>query len=90
MKELFKVGGYELQTPFPKLPYNDAMNLYGSDKPDLRYDLQIKNVSDVFTQTGFKVFADVLAAKGAIYAVRGEKGAALSRGQLDKIGRAHV
>ncbi len=85
MKELFKVGGYELQTPFPKLPYNDAMNLYGSDKPDLRYDLQIKNVGDIFAQTGFKVFADVLAAKGAIYAVRGEKGAAMSRGQIDKM-----
>jgi len=85
MKELFKVGGYELQTPFPKLPYNDAMNLYGSDKPDLRYDLQIKNVSEIFANTGFKVFADVLAGKGAIYAVRGEKGAAMSRGQIDKL-----
>ncbi|MBR3631765.1 MAG: aspartate--tRNA ligase [Elusimicrobiaceae bacterium] len=85
MKELFKVGGYELTTPFPKLPYNDAMNLYGSDKPDLRYDLQIKNVSDIFAKTGFKVFADVLAAKGAIYALRGEKGAAMSRGQIDKL-----
>ncbi len=85
MKELFKVGGYELQTPFAKLPYNDAMNLYGSDKPDLRYDLQIKKVSDIFAKTGFKVFADVLAAKGAIYAVRGEKGAAMSRGQIDKM-----
>ena len=85
MKELFKVGGYELQTPFPKLPYNDAMNLYGSDKPDLRYDLQIKNVSEIFAKTGFKVFADVLSAKGAIYALRGEKGAAMSRGQIDKL-----
>ena len=85
MKELFKVGGYEITTPFPKLPFNDAMNLYGSDKPDLRYDLQIKNVSDIFAKTGFKVFADVLAAKGAIYAVRGEKGAAMSRGQIDKM-----
>lgn len=85
MKELFKVGGYELNTPFPKVPYNTAMDLYGSDKPDLRYDLQIKNVSDVFKQTGFKVFADVLAARGAIYAICGEKGAAMSRGQIDKM-----
>ncbi len=85
MKEIFKTAGKELQTPFPKLPYNDAMDRYGSDKPDLRYDLQIKNVSGLFANTGFKVFADVLAAKGAIYAVRGEKGAALSRGQIDKL-----
>ena len=85
MKEIFKTAGKEIKTPFQKLPYNDAMNLYGSDKPDLRYDLQIKNVSDIFAKTGFKVFADVLAAKGAIYALRGEKGASLSRGQLDKL-----
>ncbi len=85
MKEIFKTAGKELKTPFPKLPYNDAMNLYGSDKPDLRYSLQIKKVNDIFAQTGFKVFADVLAAKGAVYAVRGEKGAALSRGQIDKL-----
>ena len=85
MKEIFKTAGKDLQTPFAKLPYNDAMDLYGSDKPDLRYDLQIKNVGSVFAKTGFKVFADVLAAKGAVYAVRGEKGAALSRGQIDKL-----
>lgn len=85
MKEIFKTAGKELKTPFPKLPYNDAMNLYGSDKPDLRYSLQIKKVNDIFAKTGFKVFADVLAAKGAVYAVRGEKGAALSRGQIDKL-----
>ncbi len=85
MKEIFKTAGQTLQTPFAKLPYNEAMDLYGSDKPDLRYDLQIKNVSGIFGKTAFKVFADVLAAKGAVYAIRGEKGAALSRGQIDKL-----
>lgn len=85
MKELFQTAGHDLQIPFAKLPFNQAMDLYGSDKPDLRYDLQIKNVSGIFAKTGFKVFADVLAAKGAVYAVRGEKGAAMSRGQIDKL-----
>ncbi len=85
MKEIFKTAGKELAVPFPKIPFHTAMDLYGSDKPDLRYSLQIKNVSDIFAQTGFKVFADVLAAKGAIYAVLGKGGAALSRGQIDKL-----
>ncbi|WP_458402405.1 aspartate--tRNA ligase [Candidatus Avelusimicrobium sp.] len=85
MKEIFKTAGKELKTPFPKIPFHTAMDLYGSDKPDLRYDLQIKNVDDIFAKTGFKVFADVLAAKGAIYAVRGQGGATLSRGQIDKL-----
>lgn len=85
MKEIFKTAGKELAVPFPKIPFHTAMDLYGSDKPDLRYSLQIKNVSDIFAQTVFKVFADVLAAKGAIYAVLGKGGAALSRGQIDKL-----
>lgn len=85
MKEIFKTAGKDLQTPFIKLPFSEAMEKYGSDKPDLRYSLQLKNASNVFANTGFKVFADVLANKGAIYAVRGEKGAAYSRGQMDKL-----
>ncbi len=85
MQEIFKTAGKELQTPFIKLPFSEAMEKYGSDKPDLRYSLQLQNASDVFAKTGFKVFADVLAANGAIYALRGEKGASYSRGQMDKL-----
>lgn len=85
MKEIFKTAGKELQTPFIKLPFDEAMDKYGSDKPDLRYGLQLVNVSGLFAKTGFKVFQDVLAAKGAIYALKGEKGAAYSRGHLDKL-----
>ena len=85
MQEIFKTAGKELKTPFIKLPFDQAMERFGSDKPDLRYSLEMKNAAEVFAHTGFKVFADVLAAKGAIYALRGEKGAAYSRGQMDKL-----
>ena len=85
MKEIFKTAGKELQTPFIKLPFDEAMEKYGSDKPDLRYDLRLVNVTSVFANTGFKVFQDVLSAKGAIYALRAEKGAACSRGHFDKL-----
>lgn len=85
MKEIFKTAGKELKTPFPKLSYHDAMEKYGSDKPDLRYTLEMKNVNDIFKNTGFKVFKDILAANGAIRAIRGEKGVAYSRGHLDKL-----
>ena len=85
MKEIFKTAGKELQIPFAKLSYHDAMEKYGSDKPDLRYTLQMQNANDVFKNTGFKVFKDILAAGGAIRALRGEKGAAYSRGHLDKL-----
>ena len=85
MKEIFKTAGKDLQTPFIKLPFDEAMDKYGSDKPDLRYSLQLVNVADIFANTGFKVFQDVLAAKGALYALKAEKGAAYSRGRLDKL-----
>ncbi len=85
MQEIFKTAGKELKTPFLKLPFDQAMERFGSDKPDLRYSLEMKNAAEVFARTGFKVFADVLAAKGAIYALRGEKGAGYSRGQMDKL-----
>ena len=85
MQEIFKTAGKELQTPFVKLPFSEAMERFGSDKPDLRYSLEMKNARGVFAHTGFKVFADVLAQQGAIYALRGEKGAAYSRGQMDKL-----
>ena len=85
MKEIFKTAGKELQTPFIKIPFDEAMEKYGSDKPDLRYELQLVNVSDLFAKTGFKVFQDVLAAQGAVYALKGEKGAAYSRGHFDKL-----
>lgn len=85
MKEIFKTAGKELKTPFPKLSFHDAMEKYGSDKPDLRYTLEMKNVNEIFKNTGFKVFKDILTANGAIRALRGEKGAAYSRGHLDKL-----
>ena len=85
MKEIFKTAGKKLQTPFIKLPFDEAMEKYGSDKPDLRYDLQLVNVASIFAKTGFKVFQDVLAAKGAIYALRAEKGGTCSRGHFDKL-----
>lgn len=85
MKEIFKTAGKELKTPFLKLPFAQAMDQYGSDKPDLRYHLQIKNVRSLFDHTGFKVFQDVLSANGAIYAVRAENQAGESRGHFDKL-----
>lgn len=85
VKEIFKTAGKDLKTPFAKLPFAEAMDRFGSDKPDLRYTLEIKNVGNIFANTGFKVFKEVLAAGGAIYAVRGEKGAENSRSYFDKL-----
>ncbi|HYW21040.1 MAG TPA: aspartate--tRNA ligase [Nodularia sp. (in: cyanobacteria)] len=64
---IFKtVKGIELNLPFPRLTYADAMSRYGSDKPDTRYDLELVNVSDVLKDSGFKVFRDAIAHGGIV------------------------
>jgi aspartyl-tRNA synthetase len=75
--------GVEVPTPFPRLPYEQAMLYYGSDKPDLRFDLKITELTDFFAGTDIKVFASALAARGRIRGLRVPGGAAFSRKQLD-------
>ncbi|MEA5572790.1 aspartate--tRNA ligase [Calothrix sp. UHCC 0171] len=64
---IFKtVKGIELHHPFPRLTYADAMEKYGSDKPDTRYGLELVNVSDILKDSGFKVFADAIKNGGIV------------------------
>jgi aspartyl-tRNA synthetase len=77
--------GVDIPTPFPRMSYADAMDRYGSDKPDLRFGMPIESLSDIFQNTQFKVFQSVLGAGGVIKAINA-KGAAshLSKEQLKK------
>jgi len=79
--------GVELETPFARLPWSDAMGRYGSDKPDTRFGLEISDVTAVFTATEFKPFAATVAAGGSIRAINA-KGMAdkLTRKNIDKLG----
>ncbi|HTL87777.1 MAG TPA: aspartate--tRNA ligase [Leptolyngbya sp.] len=60
------IKGVELPRPFPRLTYTEAMDRYGSDKPDTRFDLELVNVSDVVQDSGFKVFADAVKKGGLV------------------------
>ena len=72
--------------PFRRISYRDAIDLYGSDKPDLRFEMEIQNITDVFKKTEFTVFKNVIEEKGIINAIVA-KGAAdkYSRKQLDEL-----
>ncbi len=86
MKEIFKdIKGIELPE-FKRIPYDTCMEKYGSDKPDLRFDMPLYNVSEVFTNTEFKVFENCLNEGGIIQAMNVKNGAdKFSRKQLDKL-----
>ena len=86
-KRLFKdVLGQDLETPFERMTYKDAMNKYGSDKPDVRFDMQIQDLSELVKDCDFKVFTDAVANGGSVRAIVA-KGAAstLTRKEIDKL-----
>ena len=86
LARIFKESrGVEIPTPFPRMPYSEAMNRYGSDKPDLRFDLELVDLGDVFKESQFKVFRSVADGGGAIKALNAKGAAALlSKEQLKK------
>lgn len=83
MKEIMNV---EIQTPFPRLSYDEAMERYGSDKPDTRFGFELKKLNDVVAGTEFKVFADALGNNGDVRGININGGSEhFSRKDLDKL-----
>ncbi|XP_051133363.1 aspartate--tRNA ligase, chloroplastic/mitochondrial [Andrographis paniculata] len=68
-KVFLEIKGVELPLPFPRLTYTEAMGRYGTDRPDTRFGLELKDVSDVFTNSSFKVFSDALSNGNIIKAI---------------------
>ncbi|MBO6164217.1 MAG: aspartate--tRNA ligase, partial [Lachnospiraceae bacterium] len=67
LKYLFKeVLGLDIKTPFPRMPWREAMDRFGSDKPDVRFGMELKNVSEIVKDCGFGVFTGALAAGGSV------------------------
>uniref|UniRef100_A0A2P2LKK2 Aminoacyl-transfer RNA synthetases class-II family profile domain-containing protein n=1 Tax=Rhizophora mucronata TaxID=61149 RepID=A0A2P2LKK2_RHIMU len=65
-KVFLEIKGIQLPNPFPRLTYAEAMCRYGSDRPDTRFDLELKDVSDLFVESPFRVFSDSLKSGGII------------------------
>ena len=87
IKRLFKeVLDVDIPTPLPRMTYTDAMNLYGSDKPDTRFDMKITDLSDIVENCGFGVFSDTVKNGGTVRAINA-KGAAevYTRKEIDKL-----
>ena len=81
-----ELKGIEIQAPFPRMTYDEAMERYGSDKPDTRFGFELKSLNEVVKDTEFKVFADALANGGDVRGICIDGGSAqFSRKDIDKL-----
>ncbi len=87
MKRVFKdVLGKDLETPFERMTYKDAMERFGSDKPDIRFGMEIQDVSDLVKDSDFGVFASAIEAGGSVRAIVAKNSAStLTRKEIDKL-----
>lgn len=84
LAELFrKFKGIELSLPLPRITYAEAMERYGSDKPDLRFGMELCNLSDIARGCGFKVFAQAVASGGSVRGI-------VAKGAVDKLSRKEI
>lgn len=80
-----EAAGIEVETPFTRLTYKEAMDRFGSDKPDLRFDLELKDFTGLVATSGFKVFADVAASGGQVKGINAKGCAHFSRKEIDDL-----
>lgn len=90
MREVMHEAGHEFDTPLPRMTWHDAMERYGSDRPDVRFGLELVDVSAVFSESEFKVFAGALAGGGAIKAINAKGAGDWSRGRIDGLNQAAI
>ncbi|MBF0459326.1 MAG: aspartate--tRNA ligase [Nitrospirae bacterium] len=84
IKNIFKyIKGEELPTPIERLPYDEAMERFGNDKPDMRFGLELKDMADLASLSSFKVFLDALSSGGRVKGLLGKNMAGLSRREID-------
>lgn len=85
MKNIFKETiGLDIQTPFPRMSYEDAMNTYGSDKPDIRFGLEFVDFSEIVRDAEFKVFSGTVKNGGAVVGITIPGQGEMGRGAIDR------
>jgi len=86
MAHIFKeVLGITLELPFPSLTYDEAMGRYGADKPDVRFGMELRDVTEALAGSSFQVFRDTAKAKGIIKAINVKGGGSFSRKEIDDL-----
>ena len=87
IKKLFKeVIDLDIELPLRRIPYKEAMDKYGSDKPDTRFGLELNDISQVIKDGEFKVFKDAVSNGGSVRGINIKNGASFSRKEIDSLG----
>lgn len=87
LQAVFKaVKGIDIPTPFPRMPYQEAMDRYGSDKPDIRFGLELNDLSEIVQDCGFSVFSQAVENGGSVRAIK-LSDATLTRKQIDSFAK---
>lgn len=88
---MFKAGlGIDIPAEFPRMTYREAMDIYGSDKPDTRFDMKITDLADVFGATEFKIFRSILDGGGVVRAINAKGFAGITTGQMNRLNEIAV
>ncbi len=87
IKRVFEeIIGLKVKTPFQRIPYQEAMDRFGSDKPDIRFGLELVDISDLVGNSGFKVFSDAVAKGGSVRSINAKGcGEKFSRREIDSL-----
>ncbi|HJX34517.1 MAG TPA: aspartate--tRNA ligase [Desulfatiglandales bacterium] len=89
MEALFKeIMGKDISTPIPRLEYRDVMDRFGTDKPDMRFGMELREITDLVSDSDFMVFKNAIKDGGIVKAVRVEKGAGFTRKILDELSQS--
>ena len=84
LKTIWKTAlDYDVPTPFPRIPYREVMDRYGSDKPDTRYAMEIGDLTEDFAASGFKVFSGAVERGGVVKAINAKGFACVTQGQME-------
>ena len=86
LASMFKAGrGVDVPTPFPRMTYREAMDRFGSDKPDTRFGMEITDLADVFAASEFKIFKSTLEGGGVVRAINATGFAGITTGQMNRL-----
>ena len=88
--DAFKAAGVDVKPPFKQIPWQEAMDKYGSDKPDVRFGLELFDIGDIILQSNFNIVKNTLEAGGIVRGIRIPGGAKFSRKEIDEITKLAV